>query len=514
MLQGYLESDSVVRNPTTTDLLLRFLANPILRDYSFAEPLLPSSSPKQAVLTSPSSSMETQSFTARRSAASSLPAFSLPPPNSLQYPAGTYTPSSLNQAPPAIVSSILTPPAGLASDFSPLASSVNSGSSQSSAGGVAPYQPTGYWPTPNQPSSYSFSPATPLSASYAHPQSYSLMGGRPVYAPSIFPHRNTTSPHPGEALAQPPYEMSLPPFATSMSGGGQPHHHGLPALASQHQHQQGAPQNQHQHGHQQSASQPPQQSPLHAPDSYGRPPPTPTYYTPSSTPQQSSFPSYAHQSPQQSPQTSSAPSNRMSPISAQPPSSMAAPQAYNSRPTFTGLALPGLAGPIMSNAHNPGHQMALVGGMNMHGYPQQQHHHQQFYGHHSQGQPPTNDRPFKCDQCPQSFNRNHDLKRHKRIHLAVKPFPCGHCEKSFSRKDALKVGARHHPPLKMNTPPKLRQKADGKKQRHILVKGCGKGASTGTLNPNGGSQSPIDRSELMSDSNEDNSPEMSKKDLL
>ncbi|CAK7239571.1 MAG: hypothetical protein STHCBS139747_001002 [Sporothrix thermara] len=57
------------------------------------------------------------------------------------------------------------------------------------------------------------------------------------------------------------------------------------------------------------------------------------------------------------------------------------------------------------------------------------------------------ERPFKCDQCPQSFNRNHDLKRHKRIHLAVKPFPCNYCEKSFSRKDALK--------------------------RHRLVKGCG-----------------------------------------
>lgn len=53
-----------------------------------------------------------------------------------------------------------------------------------------------------------------------------------------------------------------------------------------------------------------------------------------------------------------------------------------------------------------------------------------------------NDRPFKCDECPQSFNRNHDLKRHKRIHLAVKPFPCLYCDKSFSRKDALKVRLR------------------------------------------------------------------------
>jgi hypothetical protein len=40
---------------------------------------------------------------------------------------------------------------------------------------------------------------------------------------------------------------------------------------------------------------------------------------------------------------------------------------------------------------------------------------------------------------PVSFNRNHDFKRHKRIHLAVRPFPCNHCDKSFSRKDALKV---------------------------------------------------------------------------
>jgi uncharacterized Zn-finger protein len=72
---------------------------------------------------------------------------------------------------------------------------------------------------------------------------------------------------------------------------------------------------------------------------------------------------------------------------------------------------------------------------------------------HGHPQPQANERPFKCDQCPQSFNRNHDLKRHKRIHLAVKPFPCDFCDKSFSRKDALK--------------------------RHVLVKGCGKAAGEG-----------------------------------
>lgn len=35
---------------------------------------------------------------------------------------------------------------------------------------------------------------------------------------------------------------------------------------------------------------------------------------------------------------------------------------------------------------------------------------------------PKNDkpRPFKCTECSQGFNRNHDLKRHKRIHLSVK----------------------------------------------------------------------------------------------
>ncbi|KDN39395.1 hypothetical protein K437DRAFT_207589, partial [Tilletiaria anomala UBC 951] len=45
---------------------------------------------------------------------------------------------------------------------------------------------------------------------------------------------------------------------------------------------------------------------------------------------------------------------------------------------------------------------------------------------------------FKCTSCPASFARNHDLRRHARIHLAVKPFACNDCGKPFSRKDALK----------------------------------------------------------------------------
>lgn len=48
-------------------------------------------------------------------------------------------------------------------------------------------------------------------------------------------------------------------------------------------------------------------------------------------------------------------------------------------------------------------------------------------------------RPFRCEHCPQSFNRRHDMRRHERIHLTIKPFPCKTCEKTFSRKDALKV---------------------------------------------------------------------------
>ncbi|KAJ1994723.1 hypothetical protein H4R33_000146 [Dimargaris cristalligena] len=47
-------------------------------------------------------------------------------------------------------------------------------------------------------------------------------------------------------------------------------------------------------------------------------------------------------------------------------------------------------------------------------------------------------RPYKCPTCNQSFSRNHDLKRHVKIHSGVKPHQCQRCGKRFGRSDALK----------------------------------------------------------------------------
>lgn len=46
-------------------------------------------------------------------------------------------------------------------------------------------------------------------------------------------------------------------------------------------------------------------------------------------------------------------------------------------------------------------------------------------------------RPFRCKICPASFARNHDLKRHVRLH-DKKAWKCGGCLKVFSRRDAIK----------------------------------------------------------------------------
>jgi len=231
-----------------------------------------------------------------------------------------------------------------------------------------------------------------------------------------------------------------------------------------------------------SATQP---SPVHAQEAFQRPQPpaTPTYYShqpqqqqqPSTTLQQPNFPYSSGPSPTlQSPPSAGGPMPpRMSPSNSSGPiPQLQNPPAQPQHPYQRAYPGYGLPGPVLSNINNPGGQLALVGGIHhgmMPGFnsghaASMQH---MYAGHHPQQQP-VNDRPFKCDQCPQSFNRNHDLKRHKRIHLAVKPFPCGHCEKSFSRKDALK--------------------------RHILVKGCGKAAAAAKAEKQDGSVSPHSKS--------------------
>lgn len=50
----------------------------------------------------------------------------------------------------------------------------------------------------------------------------------------------------------------------------------------------------------------------------------------------------------------------------------------------------------------------------------------------------TDDKIFQCTQCFLAFRRNHDLKRHVKIHLPVRPYVCELCSKGFNRKDALR----------------------------------------------------------------------------
>ncbi|KAJ7136689.1 hypothetical protein C8R44DRAFT_868812 [Mycena epipterygia] len=53
--------------------------------------------------------------------------------------------------------------------------------------------------------------------------------------------------------------------------------------------------------------------------------------------------------------------------------------------------------------------------------------------------PASPSRPYPCDVCALSFDRHHDLKRHKGTHVGERPYVCnGGCEKTFTRKDALK----------------------------------------------------------------------------
>ncbi|KAI9463627.1 hypothetical protein BJY52DRAFT_1252696 [Lactarius psammicola] len=85
------------------------------------------------------------------------------------------------------------------------------------------------------------------------------------------------------------------------------------------------------------------------------------------------------------------------------------------------LPQPGYPSASVSNpygAHDSPHSQLVVQGIDQMQYPA------------------SPQRPFACDMCALSFNRQHDLKRHRETHSGEKPFLCnGGCGKTFTRKD-------------------------------------------------------------------------------
>lgn len=390
-------------------------------------------------------------LTARRQAASSLPAFELPPPPLSHYAtsvAPKYSSFPASNPPPQATSAVsvgnlLTPPSNSNSDSTSPAGGINNHNHHASNAGVLPYTPNSYWPTGTGTTPYNtgFTPTWQGSNAF--------FPTRGMFSPSLgsLVRNNNNSPTAGEGQSlppPPPYDLNvLPPFQSSMPMSAPPN----PTVALQ---QQQAMSNVMMSS-QNSMAPTTQSPPINSSEAISqKSASTPALYggsQPSSTPQQANFPYVGPPPIRQSPHPASAPqSSRMSPPMGPSPGNNTQSQGQFVRPPYASFSLPAMPAAIMTNVHSPGSQMSMVGNM-QHGmmppqfnsgyaatsqnmYNNQQHQHQQ---------PISNDRPFKCDQCPQSFNRNHDLKRHKRIHLAVKPFPCNHCDKSFSRKDALKV---------------------------------------------------------------------------
>lgn len=331
---------------------------------------------------------------------------------------------------------MLTNCVGASESISPSLSSVNTGSSQSSLpGGHMQYgaysaggHPHGHWPTSGHVSYQLNTPAQQVSPlgpnpflNHHRPHMFSQPSNMSI--PTI---RSSQSPAAGgESLPAPPFDQVGATFPTSISTGG-----GGGAMSSAPGGLSGLP------GLSQSSPMAVASSQL---DSYAHARHQGYYSNTAASqqqpPQHHGYSNYTHQtSPNQgSPNSNGIMSRPMGPLSHQTsPGAMAPPTSfrYQQYPTLNNGG-----GPVMSNMHQPGAQMSMIAGMGgPHGYS---HHPGMMYGHNQPSM--QSERPFKCDQCVQSFSRNHDLKRHKRIHLAVKPFPCNYCSKSFSRKDALKV---------------------------------------------------------------------------
>lgn len=438
------------------------------------------------------------SLTARRPAANNLPNFELPRPQFQPYHGGQ--PQKFGPLPvfnPAQNSSVnagnlLTPPSnGPGDNLGPSSSGLSAVTTAQNISSTA-YNNNYSWPALNT----GLTPLGPSSGTGTTPQSWTNPSGqfRGLFSPSLTSSLgggriNPNSPIVGDSLPAPPSwpQNDLPPLPTSLLMPGSsvvgsliPQQNAMAqAYMAQNQTQTPTP----------VSATTTQASPVNGTDAFARPHSTPSAFYSQSQPtsaQQTSFPPFNHNSSptEHSPMSAPPPNSRQSPFNAQS-AHFGAPEPHNpyARPTYTPsysmpYSMPPLSAPaqltgsgsIMTNLHNPNAPMGLIGchpGSMPYGYHSGTSAQvaQQLYG--TQQQMPHNERPFKCDQCPQSFNRNHDLKRHKRIHLAVKPFPCGHCDKSFSRKDALKVCNKvslTFENLYLLLP-----------QRHILVKGCGRG---------------------------------------
>lgn len=456
------------------------------------------------------------SFTARKSAASHLPSFELPPPPTTLNPGKFPSISDLTGFQPsgsgslASVGNLLTPPNTLPSDsLSPPPSSITQSNNQlPQVNTTSSYSRNSntFWPQPS-PSQFQYQPAStgqwsPNRGVYTGSSLNSMLRGSDPFSPG----REATAQ---VAVANEMYQ--LPPFPATIPMSAPA---SLPAMSAPTVSQQPMSASVFQQHLSNLDPSPTQPIPsLMSDPFFPRLPPTPSYYnlpqpSPSLQQQQQqqqqhahafSFSSSASSPPLKSPLSANSTSTRMSSLSnsgttelpnLQTNMQQTSPQDFQ-RP-FGQYPLPALGGPVMTNLHTANSQMALVGGMSNNVVPGFTSGHvasmQAMYGamphsshHSSHSQSSILEKPFKCDQCMQSFNRNHDLKRHKRIHLAVKPYPCGHCDKSFSRKDALK--------------------------RHILVKGC----KPQTNNQrDGDSSSPNGRSEYSNQSSpaDDGGPHM------
>jgi len=390
------------------------------------------------------------SFAQRRPNAPSLPQFDLPPfqqkhTYALSGSQASQTPGSL-----ASVGNLLTPPSTVAGDGnSPSLTGVPTSSTASSvASTYAPNHSYSAWSPPTQAhNSYAFTQNNNSGQSYQHHQ-------QRTYSPHQHVIRNSQPPSQEPSMSSAHYDVSQSPFQNSapmsapatLATMGPPQSHHLPSPQQHATPMMGAST---------PASSAAAPSPVHAQDQF-RAPPTPQYYSQhqANTPHHPAYQYSTGPSPTISTPLSAGPMTSRTQMSPATPGPLSAPPVgpghYPGRSFSAGYPA---HGPVLSNLANPGGPPMLVGNlptgmMNFNSGHAASLQHMYNNAPHPPSQPAHNDRPFKCDQCPQSFNRNHDLKRHKRIHLAVKPFPCGHCDKSFSRKDALK--------------------------RHILVKGCGK----------------------------------------